>query len=146
MSSWSSSAGRRRRRRSSPPALSVDPLHEAAPQAVPAGIHPHAPLPSQVPLKPQGGAAAQPPCGSIAPAGTGLQRPAFPATLHEAQVPQLADEQQTPSTQFPLSHSPPAAQIWPSRFLPHEPPLQTLPAAQSPSLAQAARQLAPLQL
>jgi hypothetical protein len=115
------------------------------PQAVPAGIGRQAPAPSQVPLKPQGGVAAQPPCGSIAPAATGLHRPALPATLHAAHVPQLDDEQQTPSTQLPLSHSAFAAQIWPRRFLPHEPPLQTLPGAQSASTAQAARQVTPLQ-
>jgi hypothetical protein len=121
-------------------------LHEATPQALPAGVDRHAPAPSQVPLKPQGGAAVQPPCGSMAPVGTGLQRPALPATLQDAHVPQLADEQQTPSTQLPLSHSPPAPQIWPRRFFPHEPPSQMLPDAQSASLAQAARQAVPLQL
>ena len=129
-----------------PAGVSVAPLHEAAPQAVPADIARQAPAPSQVPLNPQGGVAAQPPCGSIAPAGTGLQRPALPVTLHEAQVPQLADEQQTPSTQLPPSHSLPAAQIWPRRFLPHEPALQTVPATQSASLAHAALHAVPLQL
>jgi hypothetical protein len=124
----------------------VDPLHDAAPQIVPAAIGRHAPLPSQVPLNPQGGVGAQPPCGSIAPAATGLQAPALPVTLHDAQDGQLADEQQTPSTQLPLSHSDAAAQICPSRFLPQEPLLQTIPVTQSVSLEQAARQVVPLQL
>jgi hypothetical protein len=126
--------------------VDVDPLHDSAPQIVPAGIGRQAPLPSHRPLKPQGGAEAQPPCGSIAPAGTGLQLPALPVTLHDVQVAQLPDEQQTPSTQLPLSHSAPAAQICPSRFLPHEPLLQTMPLTQSPSPEQAARQVAPLQV
>lgn len=129
-----------------PTGVAVEPVHDAVPQLVPAGIGRHAPLPSQVPLNPQGGLAAQPPCGSIAPAGTGRHVPALPATLHDAQVPQLAVEQQTPSTQLPLSHSAPAAQICPSRFLPHEPLLHTVPGTQSLSMAQAERQVVPLQL
>src|SRR3954465_13757206 len=101
--------------------VDVDPLQEAVPQLVPAAIGLQAPPPSQVPLNPQGGAGAQPPCGSIAPSGTGLHAPADPATLHEVQVPQLAAEHQPPSPQLPLSPSAGAAQIWPSRFFPHEP-------------------------
>ena len=50
-----------------------------------------------------------------------------PATLQTWQVPQLAVEQQTPSTQLPLPHSAPAAQIWPRRLRPQAPALQTLP-------------------
>ena len=46
-------------------------------------------------------------------------------------MPQLAAEQQTPSTQLPLPHSPPAAQSCPSRLSPQDPPLQKLPEAQS---------------
>jgi hypothetical protein len=129
-----------------PAGVAVDPLHDGAPQIVPAGIGRQAPVPSQRPLKPQGGADGQPPCGSIAPAGTGMQLPAPPATLHDRQVPQAVDAQQTPSTQLPLSHSLPAAQIWPRRFLPHEPLLQTVPATQSPSPEHAARQVVPLQV
>jgi hypothetical protein len=103
-------------------------------------------VPSQAPLKPQGGAGVQPPCGSAAPAGTDVQAPALPLTLHDAQSPQLTDEQQTPSTQLPLSHSLPAPQIWPRRFFPHEPALQNIPPAQSASTAQAARHAVPLQV
>ena len=129
-----------------PTGIAVDPVQDTVPQLVPAGIGRHAPLPSQVPLNPQGGLAAHPPCGSIAPAGTGRQVPALPATLHDVQVPQLVVEQHTPSTQLPLSHSVPAAQICPSRFLPHEPLLHTVPGTQSLSMAQAERQVVPLQL
>jgi hypothetical protein len=89
----------------------MDPLQDATPQVVPAGVGRHAPVPSQSPFQPQGGAAGQPPCGSAAPAGTGVQLPALPVTLHDLHVPQLTDEQQTLSTQLPLSHSLPAAQI-----------------------------------
>jgi hypothetical protein len=113
---------------------------------VPAAIGRQAPLPSQVPLKPQGGAGRQPPCGSMAPAGTGRQAPAPPATLHAVQVPQLADEQQTPSTQLPLSQSAPPVQSCPRRFFPQAPSLQTVPGAQSASPEQAARQEVPLQV
>ena len=129
-----------------PVGVDVDPLHDDAPQIVPAAIGRQAPLPSQVPLNPQGGAGAQPPCGSIAPAAIGLQAPALPVTLQDAQVAQLADEQQTPSTQLPLSHSDAPAQICPSRFLPQEPLLQTVPVTQSASVEQAARHVVPLQL
>jgi len=104
-----------------------------------------APAPSQVPSNPQGGLAAQPPRGSAPPAAIGWQEPACPPTLQARQVPQLAAEQHTPSTQFPLPHSPPALQSWPSRFKPHEPLLQTFPGAQSPSPAQTAMQVVPLQ-
>jgi hypothetical protein len=105
-----------------------------------------APLPSQVPLVPQGGDGWHWPWGSAAPDGTGVQAPALPVTLHDLQVPQLGAEQQTPSTQLPLSHSAAAAQICPRRFFPHEPSLQTVPIAQSPSPVQAALQAVPLQL
>jgi hypothetical protein len=104
-----------------------------------------APLPSHVPVNPQGGVAVQPPCGSMSPAGTGWHMPATPATLHDWQLPQLFDEQQTPSTQLPLSHSAPVAHSWPRRLRPHAPESQTLPGAQSGSPPQAALQVVPLQ-
>jgi hypothetical protein len=124
-----------------------EPLQVAVPQVVVAGALRQAPAPSQVPLGPQGrvGLAAQPPCGSLAPAAIGWHEPACPDTLQARQVPQLADEQQTPSTQFPLPHSPPVAQSWPSRLRPQEPLLQTFPGAQSESMAQTATQAVPLQ-
>ncbi len=74
----------------------------------------------------------------------GWQVPALPGTLQAAQTPQLGAEQQTPSTQLPLSHSEPTTQSWPRRLFPHEPPAQVLPAAQSASAPQAALQVAPL--
>ena len=77
--------------------MKVDPLHEAVPQLVVAGAFAQLPFPSQRPVNPQGGLAAQPPCGSIASAMTGLHMPAMPATLHDRQLPQLAEAQQTPS-------------------------------------------------
>ena len=120
-------------------------MHEATPQLVVAAAFRQAPLPLQVPSKPQGGLGGQPLCSSAAPAGVGWQEPAWPLMLQARQVPQLVDEQQTPSTQFPLSHSPPPWQSWPRRLRPHEPLLQTLPGAQSLSAAQTAMQVVPLQ-
>jgi hypothetical protein len=129
-----------------PTGVDVETLQEAVPQLVPAGAGRQAPAPLHVPSRPQGGAGGQAPCRSAAPAGMGAHVPAVPVTLQDRQVPQLADEQQTPSTQFPLSHSAGAAQIWPSRFFPHEPLLHTMPEMQSLSAPQAARQLVPLQV
>ncbi len=128
-----------------PGGVRVAPLQDLAPQAAPDGALAQAPAPSQVPSKPQGGAEVHRPCGSMAAAGTGWQAPAPLGTLQEAQVGQVVDEQQTPSTQLPLSQSAAAAQIWPRRFLPHEPLLQTFPGAQSLSMAQTAVQVEPLQ-
>jgi len=87
-----------------PTGVNVWPLHEAVPQLVVTGALRQAPLPSHTPLQPQGGLGAQPPCGSISSAGTGLHMPAMPAMLHDRQLPQVFAEQQTPSTQLPLSH------------------------------------------
>ena len=128
-----------------PVLVAVPAVHEGAPQLVAAAADRQAPAPLQVPSKPQGGAAVQPPCGSFIPATTGVQVPAEPATLQAAHVPQLAVPQQTPSTQLPPWHSLPIAHAWPSRLSPHEPPLQTFPGAQSPSLLQTATQAVPLQ-
>lgn len=124
-----------------------EPLQAAVPQLVVAGAFRQAPAPSQVPFGPQGklGLAAQPPCGSAVPAAIGWHDPAWPEMLHALQVPQLAEEQQTPSTQLPLPHSVPAPQSWPSRLRPQDPLLQTLPGAQSVSTAQTATQPVPLQ-
>ena len=124
-----------------PIGLLVDPVQLAVPQLVPALLFRQFPAPSQVPLNPQGGFAVQRACGSPLPAGTGWQEPAAPVRLHIWQVPQLGAEQQTPSTQLWLSHSVPAAQIWPSRFSPQEPALHTLGETQSLSALQTATQL-----
>jgi hypothetical protein len=128
-----------------PTGVKVEPLHEAVPQLVVVGALLHAPLPSHLPLNPQGGFGVQPPCGSIWSAPTGLHIPAMPATLHDWQLLHAADAQQTPSTQLPLSHSLGPAHSWPRRFKPQEPALQTLPGAQSLSPPQAALQVVPLQ-
>jgi len=130
-----------------PTGVSVDPVQLAVPQLVPFAAKAQAPLPLQVPLVPHCGFCeldAHPPCGSTFPAATGWQVPAFPVRLQTWQLPQLATEQQTPSTQLPLSHSPPAAQSWPRRLSPQVPALQTLPAAQSPLLAQTETQAVPV--
>jgi hypothetical protein len=124
--------------------MNVDPLHMAAPQLVVEGAFLQAPLPSHLPVNPQGGFGVQPPRGSISSAGTGWHIPARPATLHDWQLPQGPVAQQTPSVQLPLSHSLPPEQSWPSRFKPHAPALQTLPGAQSLLAPQAALQVVPL--
>jgi hypothetical protein len=124
-----------------PIGVTVDPAQLAAPQLVPAPVLLQAPAPLQVPSNPQGGVAAHRACGSAPAAGTGWQVPAAPARLQTWQVPQLADEQQTPSTQLPLPHWAPDAQIWPSRLSPQEPATQKFPGAQSPSPVQTATQV-----
>ena len=124
--------------------VKVDPVHKAVPQLVVAGAFAQLPLPSQRPVNPQGGLGAQPPCGSISSFMTGLHMPAMPAALHDWQLPQLAEAQQTPSTQLPLPHSAPPEQSWPRRLRPQDPALQTFPGAQSTSAPQAAWQVVPL--
>ena len=64
-----------------PIGVKVEPLQLTDPQLVPLCAFLQAPVPSQVPLKPQGGLAVQPPCGSISPLRTGVQRPANIGTL-----------------------------------------------------------------
>jgi hypothetical protein len=128
-----------------PTGVNIEPVHEELPQLVDVGALAQAPRPSQRPVNPHGGAGVQPPCGSMSSAGTGWHVPAVPSTLHERQLPQLEEAQQTPSMQLPLSHSLPAAQICPKAFLPHAPALQTLSPEQSASLPQAALQVMPLQ-
>ena len=59
-------------------------------------------------------------------------------------MPQLAAEQQTPSTQFPLPHSAPPPQSWPRRLRPHDPALQKLPDEQSPLPLQTETQAVPV--
>jgi hypothetical protein len=125
--------------------LSVDPEQLAVPQLMPVAPLRQLPLPSQVPSNPQGGlVAVQAPCGSVFPAVTGWQAPGFAVRLQAWQVPQLAVEQQTPSTQLPLSHSVPAAHSWPRRLSPHAPALQTFPGEQSALVAQTETQAVPV--
>jgi len=94
-----------------PAGVVVDPLQLALPQLAPALALRQAPAPLQVPSNPQGGLGAQRACGSALPAGTGWQDPAAPVRLQTWQLAQLAEEQQTPSTQLVLWHSAPDAQI-----------------------------------
>lgn len=125
-----------------PAGVLVAPVQVAAPQLVPALVARQAPAPLHVPSNPQGGAAVHRWCGSAAPDGTGWHEPALPVRLQTWQVPQLADEQQTPSTQCALSHSASAVQIWPRRLRPQEPSaLQNWPGAQSALLAQTETQV-----
>jgi hypothetical protein len=123
-------------------------LHIAMPQLVPGLAFWQAPLPSQVPLKPQVVLPVHRPFGSTAPAITGWHVPGLPARLQTRQVPQLEVEQQTPSTQLPLSHSLGSPQAWPSRLSPHLPVVvsQTLPGAQSIPLVQTETQAVPAAL
>jgi hypothetical protein len=79
--------------------VSVEPEHDAVPHATVAAACKHAPAPLHAPVLPQGGLAAQPPCGSAVPTGTGAQLPAAVPTLHAWQSPQDMLLQQTPSTQ-----------------------------------------------
>ena len=73
------------------------------------------PLPSQVPSRPQldGACAPQVPWAGMAPAETGEQVPARPATLHDEQAPMHAVSQQTLSTQFADEHWPAVAHVVP---------------------------------
>ncbi len=119
-----------------PAGVVVAPVQLAVPQAAPVLALRQVPAPSQVPSNPQGGLGAHCACGSALPAGTGWQEPAAPVRLQTWQLAQLADEQQTPSTQLVLWHSAPEAQICPSRLSPHEPATQKLPGAQSASPVQ----------
>jgi hypothetical protein len=119
-----------------PTGVEVDPVQLAVPQLAPALAFRQAPAPSQVPSNPQGGLAVQRACGSALAAGTGWHDPAAPVRLQTRQVPQLDDEQQTPSTQLSLAHSAAAEQIWPSRLSPHTPAVQVLPGAQSSLVTQ----------
>ena len=128
-----------------PTGVYVEPLHDATPQLVLVGACRQAPLPSQVPMKPHVVLPVQPPWGSTSPEGTGRHVPASPVTAHDWQLPQVGAEQQTPSTQLLLSHSVAALHSCPSRFLPHDPALQTFPGEQSPSLPHAALHVVPLQ-
>lgn len=132
-----------------PTGVRVPPAHEAVPHDVAAEAFWHAPAPSQVPTKPQGGLAAQRPCGSAAAAGTSLHAPSRPAMSQDSQVPQLVAPQHTPSTHaLPVRQSASVAQASPRRCL--SPQVffwrsQIAGGAQSPSATQAVLQAEPLQ-
>jgi len=80
------------------------------PHIIPSGARLHAPEPLQVVWQ---FAVVQP--GSVAPLALAEQVPGVPR-LQAWQVPQLADVQQTPSTQLPEAHSPPPPQLRPGGF------------------------------
>ena len=69
----------------------------------------------QVPVFPQGGAAAHWPAGAGVPAARAVQVPGV-VPLQVWQVPQAELPQQTPFTQLPLMHSAPAPQTVPFGF------------------------------
>jgi hypothetical protein len=73
----------------------VEPVHDAVPQDTLALACSQAPAPLQFPVLPQGGLAAQPPCGSTLPAPTSVHVP----VAHVWQRPHDDDAQHTPSTQ-----------------------------------------------
>src|SRR5579871_1607264 len=131
-----------------PTGVSVEAVQAAAPQLVPTAMFAQWPVPSQVPLLPQGELLlpVQPPCGSAALAETLVQVPALPITLQAWQVPQLGLVQQTPSTQLLLAHSPAPAHACPGCLRPHIPLLHTLPGAQSELPAQTVTQEVPAAL
>ena len=118
----------------------------AARQTVPGANIAQRPVPSHVPVVAHvaAGMDGQVASGSAPPAGTGWQLPGFPVTAHDVHATQLADPQQTCSTQWPLMHWVPSVQAPPLavRFV-HDPPEHEKPAAQSPSPAQVVRQAAP---
>jgi hypothetical protein len=83
-----------------------------------------APLPSQLPSRPQVETLA---AGQVAgsrggrPTGTRLQVPTAPWTLQDLHVSVQAEEQHTPSTQNPLVHSPSQPQAPPFALCPASP-------------------------
>ena len=82
--------------------------------------------------------------GAAVPGASGAHAPAAPATLHAWHAAQLALPQQTPSVQWPLMHSPPAAHARPlalsAQLFVAPPPWHVKGATQSPSPVQVARQ------
>src|SRR5262245_53753145 len=113
------------------------------PQLVPAAYSTHCPVALQVPVVPQveAAVAAQTPAGSRVPAGPSAQLPSLPGRAHEAQLPQAAAAQQTPSVQWVLMQSVPVAHAAPlGRRLVQEPDWQVSPGMHWSSLVQPARQ------
>jgi hypothetical protein len=102
-----------------PAIVSVVPLagQVAFEQAVPLAYCWQPPAPSQRPLAPQLAApsSAQKAAGAGVPAARGAQAP-LPVMLQAWQAGQSAEPQQTPSTQLPLMHWPPAVQARPFFF------------------------------
>jgi hypothetical protein len=97
-------------------AVSEEPEHEGEPQVVPPAPNRQAPLPSQVPSRPQGVPAAVQRPFELPPAVIGRHRPLFcpvSAIAHDWQRPVQAVSQQTLPTQAPFAHWLPVAQVDP---------------------------------
>jgi hypothetical protein len=113
-------------------------------QLVPGAYLRQAPFPSQAPsvlqaLLPRSMQARR---GSGAPLSAGVHLPGTAPSAQERQGPWQLSAQQTLSTQKVLAHSTPVWQGWPSPFLPQLrlSRMQTMPGAQSLSVAQVAWQ------
>ncbi len=99
------------------------PGQETARQMVLVPHRRQAPSPLQRPSLPQllSSEGAQPPCGSLPPAGTLLQAPSDPGTAQLRQLWPQVELQQTPSTQKPEVHSAPSPQALPLALVPQRP-------------------------
>jgi hypothetical protein len=133
-----------------PSGVSIAFMHVAVPHDVVVEAFLHAPVPSQVPTKPQGGLGVQRLCGSAASAGTSAHVPSCPMTSQAWQVPHEGLAQHTPSTHVSVERqSVSIVQASPSRcwsphlFLARS---QIAGGAQSPSPRQVALQLVPLHM
>src|SRR5258708_6304691 len=80
------------------------------------------------------------PRGSGMPAAMGQQVPSWPTRLHDTQAPLQVDSQQTPSKQWPSSHSSSLVQAAPLGLGPQLPFTQACPGEQSALVVQAAAQ------
>jgi hypothetical protein len=124
--------------------LKRPPLHMAAPHAVPAARSAQAP-PRHIPVCPQVcPLAAQTPWGSGVPSPTARHVPTLPPTLQAVQAPLQVVSQQTPCAQWVELHSEPALHAWPLFLSPHDPLVQTKPAAHSALVEQLAKHLVPV--
>lgn len=86
------------------------------------------------------------PAGSIEPFGTAEHIPSLPGKAQEKHPLSQAVPQHTPCAQAPLWHSLAVLHTWPLPFLPHEPLMHTLGAAQSVFEAHRSAQRLPLHL
>ena len=125
--------------------LKLVPVQVAAPHCVPLTYFRQAPAPSHIPSVPQVEAVVVVHWVvglGAAPAGTGEQVPALPASAHDWQVPVQAELQQTPCAQKPDPQSAATAQVAPIGFFPQLPLVQTLGETQSAVEAQVVLQAA----
>jgi len=121
--------------------VTVEPVHVAATQVVPAAYRRQPPPPSQKPSAPHVATPASVHWFSgSCPLGTFTQAPIVPAIAHERQLPVQVPMQHTPWAQLPELHSPLPAHAAPSGFRPQLPVLQTLGDAQSALVVHVVRQ------